>query len=139
MFGSCAVANKNPIIAVAENGRKFIVVNKSKSLVRKVQVDGCVVLPGPQLRCDYLFEVGDPYDSAIYVELKGADVSHAYSQLVATLNRFRARHVNVPKQCHVVASRVPRMGGAIQQLKIRMLKDHGAVFSVHTSVKKVIV
>jgi len=43
-----------------------------------------------------------------------------------------ARHTGFDKVCHIVASRVPRAGPKVQEMKIRMLKRYAALLLVGT-------
>lgn len=130
-FADYSEPTRNPKITVSENGRKFTIINNSRLLVIKIKVDGCLINDHRE-RCDYLFEVSDPCTEAIYLELKGKDVEKAYSQLLSTLGYLSPRHSKVKKQCHIVASRVPKMSTSIQVLKVKLDKSHQAKLFVHT-------
>jgi len=104
-FKRCSEDSKHPLIVVEENGRKFTIRNQGKKNVKKVRVDGCLIDDKRQ-RCDYLFEIGHVCHCAIYLELKGSDIDHAFKQLVLTMKYLMNRHRNLTKVCHIVASRV---------------------------------
>ncbi|MCO3935654.1 hypothetical protein [Pseudomonas aeruginosa] len=137
-FGTCADTNNNPIVVAEELGRKLVINNNSRQTMSKVRVDGCVVTDN-SLRCDYLFELGQPMEKVIYLELKGRNVEHAYEQLCATVTRFSVRHRNLEKECRIIASRVPRMGTRLQQMKVEMLKKYGASLLVNTTKSEIFV
>ena len=130
-YGKCATQTTHKIITAEENKRKLTIDNPSGKVVRKIQVDGCLQIKSGK-RCDYMFEIDAPISQVIYLELKGCDIKKAYDQLVATINIFRVEHGECKKECHIVASRVPRAGPKVQQLKITMLKNKQAQLFVST-------
>ncbi len=72
-------------VSLSEKGKtyKVDVRNGAKSIV--FQVDGYVITAG--LKCDKFLAATTNTDSrAIFVELKGTDISHAIDQLEATIN-----------------------------------------------------
>ncbi|WP_131679701.1 hypothetical protein [Metapseudomonas furukawaii] len=131
-FGACANKTNSPLVTAAAHGRQLVIRNVKGKIISKVEVDGCVVTDNSP-RCDYLFEIDAPMKKVIYLELKGKDVEKAYSQLCATMDRFSVRHAGLIKDCHIVASRVPKSGPKTQVLKVRMLKDYGARLFVNTT------
>jgi hypothetical protein len=130
-YGKCATQSTNKIITASENNRKLTINNLSKKLVRKIKVDGCLIVDSNK-RCDYMFEIDDLASPVIYLELKGCDIEKAYTQLVATIDRFIVEHRGIKKECHIVASRVPKASPKVQQLKIRLLKEKNATLIVST-------
>ena len=134
-YGNCATQTTHERITAKENGRKLTIVNPSGKVVRKIEVDGCLPIESG-LRCDYMFEIDDLASKVIYwviyLELKGCDIEKAYNQLVATIDRFIVEHHGIKKECHIVASRVPKASPKVQQLKIRLLKEKRAVLIVST-------
>lgn len=131
-FGACANNSNNPLITAQAHGRQLVIHNPAGKQISKVEVDGCVVTDN-SLRCDYLFEVDAPMAKVIYLELKGKDVDRAYAQLCATMDRFAARHRGISKDCHIVASRVPKAGPKVQVMKVKMLKNYQARLFVNTT------
>jgi len=130
-FEKCTESSKNKIIAVTENNRKLIINNPSARQVDKIKVDGCLIKDG--IRCDYLFEIDKPCSKAIYLELKGCDIKKAYEQLDATLSKLKDRHKNIDKECYIIASRIPKAGTQVQQLKVSLLKNQSAKLSFKTN------
>jgi len=129
-YGKCAIETTNKIIPAEENKRKLILNNPSQRLVRKIQVDGCLPVEGK--RCDYMFEIDAPTAEVIYLELKGCDIEKAYLQLTETIDLFLNQHRHVKRSCHIVASRVPKAGTKVQQLKVQMLKNKKVELIVST-------
>ena len=135
-YGNCANQTTNKLITASEHNRKLTIKNPSAKVVRKIKVDGCLIVDSSK-RCDYMFEIidnaaSDKICSVIYVELKGRHIKEAYGQLVATIDRFIDDHRGIKKGCHIVASRVPRTGPEVQQLKIEMLRKKQAQLTVST-------
>jgi hypothetical protein len=131
-YGNCSAQSTHKIITAEENGRKLTINNPTERSVTKVYVDGCLPIPLGK-RCDYLFEIDEPVALVIYLELKGCDIAKAYEQLVATIDLFWLKHDGCKKDCHIVASRVPKSGPEIQQLKVKMLKTRKAKLTVSTT------
>ncbi|MFI3197826.1 MAG: hypothetical protein QX196_05820 [Methylococcaceae bacterium] len=134
-YEKCSTQSTNKIITASENHRKLTINNPSAKVVRKIKVDGCLIVDSNE-RCDYMFEI-DHLSSqvicwVIYLKLKGCDIEKAYTQLVATIDRFIVEHRGIKKECHIVASRVPKAGPKVQQLKIRLLKEKNATLIVST-------
>jgi len=57
----------------------------------------------------------------IYIELKGSDVEKAFVQLGSTISIYTERHSFAEEQCYIVASRIPKIGTKIQNLKQRFV------------------
>ncbi|MEN9847353.1 MAG: hypothetical protein RL368_93 [Pseudomonadota bacterium] len=129
-YGKCATETTNKIIPAEENKRKLILNNPSQRVVRKIQIDGCLPVEGK--RCDYMFEIDEPTTEVIYLELKGCDIEKACLQLAETIDLFLNKHRHVKKSCHIVASRVPKAGTKVQQLKVQMLKNKKVELIVST-------
>jgi len=129
-FENCGQLRKDKIISVAENNRKFILKNPQTKPVYQVTVDGCLITEGK--RCDYLFEIDKPIQKVFYVELKGKDVEKACEQLKTTINSCKNRHQNALKECHVVASRIPKLGTGTQVLKKKFKQQSGINLNLHT-------
>lgn len=131
-YGKCATQSTHKIITAQENKRKLTIKNPQNKFVSKIQVDGCLPIKSGK-RCDYMFEIGTPPKKIIYLELKGCDIEKAYMQLVSTIDTFHSAHHACQKECHIVASRIPKAGPKVQQLKIKMLKTKQAALIVNTN------
>lgn len=135
-YGKCTNQTTNKIITAEENKRKLSINNPSAKIVRKIKVDGCLIVDSSK-RCDYMFEIINPPDTekicnVIYLELKGRHIQEAYGQLIATIDRFIAEHRGTKKECHIVASRVPKTGPEVQQLQVEMLRKKQTKLTVST-------
>lgn len=131
-FEGCSEPRRDRSIVVEEHRMQFRIQNADGEQVLKVRVDGCLINDHRE-RCDYIFEVGVTCHCAVYVELKGQDVQKAYDQLTSTLECLAARHNRVKRVCHIVASRVPRAGPAVQQLKLTMARKYKVPLHVSTT------
>jgi len=133
-YGNCATQSTNKIITAEENRRKLTIKNPSEKVIRKIKVDGCLLITSGK-RCDYMFEIDNAaseISNVIYLELKGCDIEKAYEQLIATIEIFKVKHQNTKKECHIVASRVPKAGTKAQQLKVKMKKNTQAELIINT-------
>lgn len=130
-FDACSTKHKKPLIPVEESGRKFTIQNPQKALVIEVKVDGCLINDHRE-RCDYLFEIGQKCHCVVYLELKGADIEKAYNQLIATIGYTKEKYKDSRKICHIVASRVPKSGPKVQNLKVSMAKKYKVLLKVDT-------
>lgn len=137
-FEKCTETILHKIITVAENKRKFIIKNNNARKVNRVKVDGCLIDEQIE-KCDYLFEIYDKVNIilVIYVELKGKDIKKAYDQLVSTIKYCKDKHNQFKKECHVVASRVPKAGTELQVLKKNLSTQYKIALYVHTQQAQV--
>jgi hypothetical protein len=87
-------------------------------------------------KCDFLIEIDEPQTFAIYLELKGKNIEKAYNQLINTMNILRLRHEKINKVCQIVASRVPKSGTSVANLKANMMKTHRTLLKVGTNEVK---
>jgi hypothetical protein len=128
----CRCTTNDKVVVVSENNRKFTILNQDCKLIEKIKVDGCLIDDNRE-RCDYVFEIDSPCELAIYLELKGRNIEKAYSQLVSTLGYLSSSHASLKRECHIVASRVPRAGPKVQELKAKLAKSHKVQLFVHTT------
>ncbi|NEW61616.1 hypothetical protein GSY74_10000 [Sulfurovum sp. bin170] len=138
MISSCNEVKTDKIISVSENRRTFRVNNSSSLSINKVEVDGCYISSG--LKCDYLFEIIDKEIKQIfYVELKGKNIEHGIKQLEATIKYCLSVHKNIPKECYIVASRVPKSSTSSQKLKKEFKRKNNIQLFIDTKTKEIIV
>jgi len=141
MIVICNECSNNKHIVVSENKCTFAIENVTLSAVNKVKVDGCYIDDG--VKCDFLFEIlegceedGDP-EKVFYVELKGTDIQHAVKQLESTIHYCRSIHMDVLKECHIVASRYPKSAPSTQVVK-KSFKDRNHLQLFIGTVKTVV-
>ena len=138
MIENCNSVNKNKIVSVSENRRTFRVNNKSLFTINKVEVDGCYISEGR--KCDYLFEIiNKELEQIFYVELKGKNIEHGIKQLEATINHCKSEHHSIPKECYIIASRVPKSSTSSQKLKKEFKRKNSIQLFIDTKTKEVLV
>jgi len=128
-FGKCETRVRDRRIVLRERRRKITFLNPAHQVVRRVQIDGCVITEG--LRCDYLLIA--KRTSEHYVELKGCDVGHAVSQLEATIVAVSEDAQGAPKYAYVISSRCPLMASDIQKLKLSFRRSFNSTLVVKNS------
>lgn len=137
-FTKCRISKKHKKICVCENNRKFCIDNRNEILIGQVTVDGCLLNDDTE-KCDFLFELASKSE-VYYVELKGSNIQKAYNQLVTTYKICKKAHKSFnTKRSFIVASRVPRSGPKVQELKIKMMKSFSMQLSVATNSHTVVV
>ncbi len=132
-FEKCTHKSNQKAVSIAEKGRKFILNNKTKRQLAIVKVDGCLITSNKIEKCDFLIEIDEPRTMAIYLELKGKNIEKAYKQLINTMNILKKRHKKVNKMCQIVASRVPKSGTSVANLKENMMKTHKTLLKIGTN------
>ena len=86
------ITHKN-ILLEEKKSSKIIFSNEKLIEVTKIQVDGCLNING--VKCDWLLIINEPYIE-IYIELKGSDVEHAFTQIENTIKLVSQDYKNVP-------------------------------------------
>ncbi len=122
----CEETLRNPRIPLKEKKRKITFINNSKSAIRKIRIDNCVITEG--LRCDWL--VIDESMIEYFVELKGSDVKHAVKQLTTSIEKVSQDKRRQKKYCFIVSSRIPKTGTDILKWKKEFKRDFNAVFNL---------
>ena len=107
------------IITVNENKSTFTLKNPNKRTINKSKIDGCKITSG--IRCDWHFEDATSQQE-IFVELKGTDISHAYSQIETTINSI-SKNIKT-NRAFIVCSRCPMIDTKIQILKLKARKKN---------------
>jgi hypothetical protein len=119
---------------VEENGRKAIFLNPERAKIKKVRIDGCLIV-GSGLRADYI--VSKPNVIDVIVELKGADVYHAIDQIIATLPFWRSYPPFSDKIAGlIVCSRSPMSASDLQVMKAKALLRHRLWLEVDENGRK---
>jgi hypothetical protein len=123
MINKCNVIRTDKILSREENKRKAILKNNSQIQINEVQIDNCLITQGN--KCDFLWEIC-LQKTAIYVELKGKDLSHALTQIESTINFCiqNYNHSSFTKIAVIVLSRYPQEDTSIQ-VKKRQFKKRG--------------
>ena len=136
MISRCNKVKKDKIVSVNENKRVFRIKNSSFFDINIVTVDDCYITKG--LKCDYLFEIiNKEVIKVLYVELKGKNIEHGIKQLEATINYCKVEHKNIPKECYIIASRVPKSSTSSQKLKKEFKRKNQIQLFIDTKIKEV--
>jgi hypothetical protein len=81
-FGECGESVQDEKIVLEEKRRKFVGLNAGRKEILKVTVDNCLSIQGR--RCDWLL-IDLAGNTGHFIELKGCDLEHAFSQLINTI------------------------------------------------------
>lgn len=93
-----------------EKKKRYNLVNDKNNQVALFHMDGGIIRDEPSVqRCDFLYVVYDQdCPTAIFVELKGSDISHAVRQLKASIDRYG--EILKRRVCaRIICSSVPRL------------------------------
>lgn len=93
------------MVVFQEAARKYFGENPRKRRILRYRVDGQMIVDGE--RCDFLF--GIPENGNVYlIELKGANLKKAASQILTTMGKIGNRLVPYRQHGRIVLSRVQR-------------------------------
>lgn len=95
-------SGKIKICVCQENGRKHILYNQSNVFLTKIKVDGALIKSGE--RCDYAVDA--EAKDIFLIELKGSDISHACSQILATFYYFINNYQSERWHARIIVSKV---------------------------------
>lgn len=123
-------------ISVKEKGKKYTLTLNPKKECVAYHVDGVILKNGN--RCDKLIvaRYGDGKEAAVFVELKGRNISHAIDQLEATLKQEIFKHRNIAKRkACIVGQGIPRNTGnsVVEKAKIRFNKMYNCQLRAFSS------
>ena len=119
---------------VEENGRKAVFLNPGNDHIKKVQVDGCLIVNNTP-KADYI--VSKPGMVDVIVELKGKDIYHAKDQIVATLSFWKAYPPFSEKIAGlIICSRSPMSSSELQVMKAKVQNQHHLSLIVDENGKK---
>ena len=107
----CIESNdKRNLCVASEKGKTFIINNSSKLKIKKVKIDKCLSQKIGEKRCDYLMTIDDKSVlRAIYIELKGGNLSDAFKQLEGTIIYLKNEFKKYQIDARIVGSRdIPR-------------------------------
>lgn len=127
-YQKCTAITKDKNIVVKENKSSFCLINEGNISIEKISVDGCLI-GGEQEKCDWLF-VLPHINRALYVELKGSDISKGARQIEATIKATSVKIGDANKECYIATTRVPKFGSQVQKLKIDFKNKYNAVLHV---------
>lgn len=125
-FGRCESTTNDRLIPLKERRSKIVFKNGKRRPIRKVKVDGCLTFAGR--KCDFLLI--DPKSTEHYIELKGSDVRHAFSQIENTIEKVSANPKTNPKHCYIISTMCPMFSTEIQQRRRQFKKDYNSSLTV---------
>jgi hypothetical protein len=119
---------------VEENGRKAVFLNLTRVPIKKVRVDGCLIV-SETLKADFV--VSKPGVVDVIVELKGKDIHHAKNQIIATLLFWREYPPFSEKIAGlIICSKSPMSSSDLQVMKAKAKIQHGLSLIVDETGKK---
>ena len=115
IIADCKEETRASRIVCQENRRKITFINSDRKRVVKIEVDGCQIKEG--LRCDYLVTLERLEH---YIELKGHDLRHAFSQIIRTIELLGQE--NATRRSYIISSRSPLSTAEIQIVRLKFRK-----------------
>jgi hypothetical protein len=103
-----------------QKGKKYTLLNLSKYIVKSINVDKCLVDKTEGKRCDYLMHITNKeLQRAIFIELKGGDLSSALKQLCSTILFLKSEFKDNRMDARIVGSRdVPNIESTADYRKL---------------------
>ena len=121
--------------SATENRRQFLIeVPKSSSeTFCRIDIDGCLITSEKVEKCDFAFQRCSNSDY-YFVELKGKKIKKGFSQILATIEQFKAK-IKIEKISiygFIVASEVksPKNNATEANLKKTFAKHHGVALHI---------
>jgi hypothetical protein len=134
----CIRDTMNSTEILQENRSKIVIQNAARILFQIVTIDGCEIDDHQNRRCDYLVCVAPR--KRIFVELKGSDITHAITQLEATIVYFRISPAcALELQCIVVTAQRPRIDSRRQIEQKRFFAQHAAMLNFYSSPHTIVI
>jgi hypothetical protein len=127
----CSVFSSDSKIVAEENSKKFIISNESRVEVKKVQVDGCLILEDRK-KCDWLFDIASQH-CVYFVELKGKNIPKAVEQLASTIEFTRSYFVDYEKESYIVSSRVPKMTTDLAKIRKKFFMENQSILNIRNN------
>lgn len=109
--------------SVEEKGKTFTLKDATIKETEKYKIDEGVIVGTQNNKCDFLFVYQNK--RYIFVELKGADVKHAFAQIDATMYALYNAHLLNQQQevrCCIVFSTYPKDNGTVRKLQTEMVQ-----------------
>ena len=121
-YNECEVQRKDRIIVLKDKNSgnsKYIANNDNCKMISEFIVDGCIIKDDRE-KCDFMLL---DYDGkkVYFIELKGSDLSKAYSQLVETIRFFKNYEkfqINILKNYKILA-RIVLIKGNVPNIRYR--------------------
>ena len=118
----CTQTHRESLVKVEANGRKAVFENHRQEEILVTDVD-CWLPESGETKADYV--ISKPLVIDVIVELKGKQIDHAISQIVATVQKWRElRMVQQPVGGLVVFTRSPNDAATLKSRQIRLWNNH---------------
>ncbi len=114
-------------VVFEEHAKVYRAKNPSRRRILRYRVDGQMVTGGE--RCDFLMGVPE-FNSVYLIELKGANLKKAASQILATLSALEGPISPYRQYARIVLSRVQRpavVPAIVMKLQKRLAARHGCL------------
>jgi len=135
-INNCCFEHKGTNASASERGKSFLLENRSKVLIKKVDVDKCVYKDNTtDKRCDYLFQAETKRPKVFFVELKGCDLSSGIDQIHSSLLALKEYFLNHMIEARLITNRpVPdlRTRRTFVEIK-RITKTSGGDFLIRNN------
>lgn len=125
----CISLSTHSKIKVEENRRKATLLNKGRSEYFVIKVDGCSVVN--ETAADFI--VGNDHSGAVIIELKGKDVDHGATQVLATASLWRKVTNNPKMAALIVCNQYPKVSTTIQKKKQEFAREYKGPLHVVTA------
>jgi hypothetical protein len=123
---NCITMTTDKIINCKENKCSISFLNENKKKIDKILVDNCAITTG--LRCDYMLLVDKTIEH--YIELKGTDINHAFSQLKRSIHILSLNPKLAQKHSYIIAIRIPLTTTSIQFQKAVFKKLYNSTLTL---------
>jgi hypothetical protein len=122
--GECMEFHNRASLHISEYGVGATFLNPRREKLRKIKYDGCFNKDSGSRQADYIVGLTGLVD--VITELKGSDISHAISQVEATLRTWRNGQDRFPRiVCLIVFGHtIPRMSSRIGTIERDFLLEH---------------
>lgn len=135
----CSQSTNDPCVVVEENKCKFKILNRSGYSIRKIQVDGCLIVDDRE-KCDWIVAIdNEKLLKAMYIELKGKKIDKAVSQLKSTLDITKDNFKKYDKECYVVTTRFPKGGVDHRKIQIDFMRATKVALKVKNILCEIVV
>lgn len=118
--------NNNRIVVAEENRMRYILTNKNRKEICKIQIDNGYIQNNNVEKCDYLF-LNCIDNIAFFIELKGSDLFKAINQINTSVDYFISDLSDFTINARIVLTKVnvPNLNSNPKYLKfIKKLKRY---------------
>jgi len=139
ILSKCIEFNEKRKICIAiENGKKYVLINDSDLIIRKVKIDGCLPQNNNEKRCDFLMNV-ESIKRVFFIELKGGDLVKAVNQITSSIDYLKKEFVGYQIEARIIGSRdVPNLISDPNYVRLakRVLPTNGEIIRATNKIYK---